>query len=138
LRSSTSAALTATPDEAMYNSSYAFGIGLDITAKFSMYNFKSSKACCCSGPHQNVPEPVSALKNGRLLSALFDMNLFSEANLPVNFYTSLCVLGAFMRRMALIFSGFASMPLFEIMQPNIFPLLIPKTHFSGFNLSPCR
>jgi hypothetical protein len=50
------------PDEAMYRRSSAFSNGLDMTAKVSMYIFRSSKAGCCSGPHWKVPEPFSALK----------------------------------------------------------------------------
>jgi hypothetical protein len=37
--------------------------------------------------------------------------------------------------MALILSGFASMPLVETRQPRTFPFVIPNTHFSGLSLS---
>jgi hypothetical protein len=53
-----------------------------------MYYFNASKASCCSGPHSKVPEPLNALKNGKLRSAVFAMNRFSAAIPPVSFCTS--------------------------------------------------
>ena len=93
VRSSMRAALTAAPDVEMYNKSSAFSEGLDMTANFSMYCLRSSKAFDYSSHHSMLPEPFSALKNGRHFSADFDMNRFSEANLPVNFYTPFFVVG---------------------------------------------
>jgi hypothetical protein len=37
--------------------------------------------------------------------------------------------------MALILSGFASMPFMETKHPRTLPLLTPNTHFSGLSLS---
>src|SRR6185312_35331 len=136
-RSSTRAALTAAPDVEMYNSN-SFSEGLDMTVNFSLYCLRSSKAFAYSLPHSKLPEPFSTLKNGRNFSADFEMNLFSEANLPVNLCTPFLVVGGFIRLMASIFSGFASIPLSVIMQPNSLPLRTPKTHFSGFILRPWR
>ena len=137
-RSSMRAALTAAPEVAMYNNSSAFSEGLDIIARFSMYAFKASKAFACSSPYCMLPVPFNALKNGRHFSADLEMNLFSEASLPVNFWTPFFVVGGFIYLIASIFSGFASMPLSVIMQPNSLPLRTPKTHFSGFSLRPWR
>jgi hypothetical protein len=36
---------------------------------------------------------------------------------------------------ALILSGFASIPFIDIRHPRTFPLVTPNTHFSGFHLS---
>ena len=44
MRSSTRAALTAAPDVEMYNNNSAFSEGLDMTANFSIYCLRSSKA----------------------------------------------------------------------------------------------
>src|SRR6185312_4902636 len=134
--SSMRAALTAAPDVDMYNNNPAFSEGLNITANFSIYCLRSSKAFACSSPHSKLPEPFSALKNGRHFSADFDMNRLSEANLLVNFCTPFLVVGGFIRLMASIFSGFASIPLSVIMHPNNLPLQTPKTHFSGFSFRP--
>ena len=78
--SSTRAALTAAPEEAMYSKSSAFSEGLVMTARFSINVFKASNTFACSSPHCMLPAPFSALKNGRDFSADLEMNLFSEAN----------------------------------------------------------
>ena len=135
VRSLTRAALTAVPDVEMYNNN-SFFEGLDMTANFSMYCLRSSKAFACSSPHSMLLEPFSALKKGRYFSADLEMNRFSYANLPVNFCTPFLVVGSFIRLMASTFSGFASIPLSVIRHPNNFPLQTPKTYFSGFSFKP--
>jgi hypothetical protein len=125
VRSSTRAVLTAALDVEMYKSNSAFSEGLDITAKFSMYYLRASKAFTCSLPHSMLPEPFNALKNGRHFSADLEMNRFSKANLPFNFCTPFFVVGGFIHLMASIFSGFASIPLSVIMQPSNLPLRTP-------------
>jgi hypothetical protein len=62
------------------------------------------------------------------------MNLLREATLPINFYTSFTEMGPCILIRALILSGFAAMPVVETRHPRSFPLSMPKTHFSGFNL----
>ena len=137
-RSSTRAMLNTAPDVTMYNKSSAFSEGLDMTARFSMYAYRASEAFICSLPHYMLPDPFNALKNGRHFSADLEMNLFSEAKQPVSFWTPFVVVGDFIRLMASIFSGFASIPLSVITQPSSFSLRTPNKHFSGFNFSPCR
>jgi hypothetical protein len=51
--------------------------------------------------------PLRALKNGRLCSADFDMNMFNVAILPVSFYTFFLVDGSTIEIIAFIFSGLA-------------------------------
>jgi hypothetical protein len=58
-----------------------------------------------------VPEPLNTLKKGRLYSAIFAMNWFKAAILPVSFCTSFLDVGGFMQIIAFILSGFASIPL---------------------------
>jgi hypothetical protein len=80
-----------------------------------MYSFSASKASCYFGPHSKVSEPLNALKNGKLCSAIFAMNQFSDAILHVSFCTSFLDPRGFMWTIAFILSG---LPLI--------PLLIPK------------
>jgi len=121
----------------MYNRSFAPGKGLVITARFSKYFFRSSKALSCCRTRVKIFCALQHLKIGRDFSVDREMNLFSEARRPVNFCTSFLVEGGRILLMASIFTGFALMPLSVIMHLRSFPLLTPKTHFSGFNLSPC-
>jgi hypothetical protein len=62
------------------------------------------------------------VKNGRLHSASFAINQFNAAILPVSFWTSFLVCGGCILVMALILSGFASMPFVETKHPNTLPL----------------
>jgi hypothetical protein len=50
---------------------------------------------------------------------------------PVNFWTSLMLVGAFMLVMEEIFSGLASMPCWLMMKPSSLPEGTPKTHLFG-------
>jgi hypothetical protein len=57
------------------------------------------------------------------------MKWLKAANDPVNFYMSLMWAGGLIALMALILSGFASMPLCETRNPSNFLGEAPKTHF---------
>ena len=61
------------------------------------------------------------------------MNRFRDAMQPVSFWTSLMHFGGSIFRIAVIFSGLASMSLWLTMKPSSFPAGTPKTHFVGFN-----
>jgi hypothetical protein len=100
-----------------------------------MYSFNALKASCCSDPHSNAPEPLNTLKKGRLHSAIFAMNLFRAAILPVNFCTSYLDFRGFVQTIAFILSGFASIPLTETKQPSTLPLLTLNTHFSRLSFN---
>src|SRR6266540_2180615 len=52
---------------------------------------------------------------------------------PVSFCTSFSLVGEFILKMSLSFSGLTSMPRYDTMKPRSFPDGTPKTHFSGFN-----
>jgi hypothetical protein len=95
-----------------------------------MYSFSVSKASCYSAPHSKVPEPLNTLKKGKLCSAIFAMNRFNAAILPVSLGTSFLDCEGFMQTIAFILSGFASVPLTETKQPKTLPLLTLNTHFS--------
>ena len=103
-----------------------------------MYVLRALKAFSSSSPHCKLPETLSALKNRRHFSADLEMNLFSEARHPFSFCTPILMVGSFIHLMSPIFSRFASIALYVIMQPSRLPLRTPKTHFSGFNFRLCR
>ena len=62
-----------------------------------------------------------------------ETNLLRVVILLVSFWTSLTVLGDVMLSMAYTFSKFASIPLWDIMNPKNFPEDTPKAHLLGFN-----
>jgi hypothetical protein len=67
--------------------------GLESVGRCLRYDFRSSKAFYCLGPHSTFAEPLIVLKKGRLLSSSFTMNLFKATMWPVNFCTSFLVCG---------------------------------------------
>jgi hypothetical protein len=71
---------------------------------------RSCSAWFASSVHLNLSWSLSNLKKGRPLSPSQEMNRFRAAMQPMSFWTSLIVFGASMAVMALIFSGFASIP----------------------------
>ena len=75
----------------------------------------------------------NVLKKGRHLSVTLEMNLLRAATLPVSFWTSLMVLGEAISMMAYTFSRFASIPLWDTMNPKNLPEATPKTHLPVFS-----
>ena len=77
---------------------------------------------------------LKILKKGRARSADLEMNLLREATQPASLRTSLTRFGASICSMALILSGFASIPRCDT--KNLRSLLdgTPKIHFSGLSL----
>ena len=63
-----------------------------------------------------------------------ETNLFKVATRPVSLCTSFIYLGEVMSNIALTFSGLASMPHYETINPKNLPNETPNTHFAGFNL----
>jgi hypothetical protein len=76
------------------------------------------------------------LKKGNPRSANHEMNLLRAASLPASLCASFLEVGGSMYRIALIFSGLASIPLTKTRHPSSFPLLTPNMHFSGFSFNP--
>jgi hypothetical protein len=91
------------------------------------------KAFCCFGPHENRSVPFKTSKNGKLHSADLEMNLFSEASLPVSCCIDFLDVGGCICKIASIFVGFASMPLADTKHPKNFPFSTPKMLFSWFS-----
>jgi hypothetical protein len=75
------------------------------------------------------------VKNGIVHSASFEMNRFSDDIQPVSFCTSFLLYGGCIWVIALILSGFASMPFVDTKHLGTFPLVTPNTHLSRFSLS---
>ena len=73
------------------------------------YVFKSLKAFWHSSVHSNAF--LRTLKNGNHLSVALEINLLRATTRPVKDWTSLMLCRGFISRIALIFSGFASIPL---------------------------
>ena len=95
------------------------------------YVFKSWKAFWHSSVHSNAF--LRTLKNDKHLSVALETNLLRAATRPVRDWTSLMLYGGFIFRIVLIFSGFASIPLCDTMNPRNFPDDTPNTHLLGFN-----
>jgi hypothetical protein len=70
------------------------------------------------------------LKNGRHVSVDLEMNWFKAAILPVSCCSCLVVCGDYISKIALTFSGFASIPLCETINSKNFPEETPKAHFA--------
>ena len=73
------------------------------------------------------------LKKGRHLSVVLETKLLRAATLLVRDCTSFIVFGEDISIMALTFSGFASIPLCDIMKLRNFPKESPKAHLAGFS-----
>jgi hypothetical protein len=86
-------------------------------------------------PHSTFLEPHSTQKKGKLLFAIFAMNLFSATIWLASFCTAFLVCGGCICRIAFILLGLASMPLVDTKHPNTLPPLNVKTHFSGLSLN---
>lgn len=108
----------------------------EIVVNVVRYFLGSSNTCCCFGPQANGSALLRVRKKGRILLADLDMNLFSDTRSPASFCTCFLFSGGLMLRIALIFSGFVSIPYADMRQPMIFPFLMSTTHFYGLSLSP--
>jgi hypothetical protein len=73
---------------------------------------------------------------GRPLSLRREMKRLRAARHPVTLCTPFKSLTGPMLVMAAIFSGLASMPRSETMNPKSMPRGTPKTHFSGYSFTP--
>jgi hypothetical protein len=71
------------------------------------------------------------VKKGKLRYASFAMNRFRDAMRPVSFCTSFLFCGGCIYVIALILSGFASMPFVETKHLRTLPLVILYMHFLG-------
>ena len=82
-----------------------------------------------SSDYSNSFHLCSKRKKGLHLSADLDMNRFKTAIIPVSFCTSLGFRGGCKLLIALIWSGFTSIPLWVTMYPKKFPEPTPKKTF---------
>ena len=90
-----------------------------------------------SSDHSNSFRLCSKKKKGLHLSADLDMNRFKVAIIPVSFCTSLGFRGGCKLLIALIWSGFISIPLWVTMYPKNFLEPTPKEHLDTFRRNLC-
>src|SRR6266498_2924138 len=132
-RLTTTAVLTTCEVAAMYNSNGSSGMGGTNTGGQVRNSLSSSKACCASGVHWNLSCFFKSLYKGIARSPRWETKRLSAAMQPVSLCTSFSLVGEFILKMSLSFSGLTSMPRYDTMKPSNFPDGTPKTHFSGFN-----
>ena len=87
--------------------------------------------------YSNFFHLCSKRKKGLHLSTDLDMNRFKATIIPVSFCTSLGFRGGCKLLMALIWSGFTSIPLWVTMYPKNFPEPTPKEHLDAFRRNLC-
>ena len=90
-----------------------------------------------SSDYSNSFHLCSKRKKGLHLSADLDMNRFKAAIIPISLCTSLGFQGGCKLLIALIWSGFTSIPLWVTMYPKNFPKPTPKEHLDAFRRSLC-
>ena len=90
-----------------------------------------------SSDHSNSFYLCSKRKKGLHLSADLDMNRFKAAIIPVSFCTSLGFRGGCKLLIALIWSGFISIPLWVTIYPKNFLEPTPKEHLDAFKRNLC-
>ena len=101
------------------------------------YRLSSWNATTHSSNHSNSFHLCSRRKKGLHLSLDLDINRFKAAIISVSFCTSLGFRGGCKLLMALIWSGFTSIPLWVTMYPKNFLELTPKEHLDAFKRSLC-
>ena len=85
-----------------------------------------------SSNHWNSFHLCSRRKKGLHLSVDLDINRFNTTIIPVSFCTSFGFRGGYKLLMALIWSGFTSIPLWVTIYPRNFPDPTPKEHLDAF------
>ena len=68
----------------IYNCSVSTVFSLDIVGRLFNCSLTAEKASVYSAPHSNFLLPLNIVKNGRALSADFEINRVKSAILPVN------------------------------------------------------
>lgn len=97
----------------------------------SKYSFSCAKAAVHSSFHLKLLRRVQ--KNGKHLSVDRDMNRLKAMTFSMSPYISCFMLGGFSCMIVCIFSGSASMSLFEIRNPRNFPEDTLKAHLVGLS-----
>jgi hypothetical protein len=98
---------------------------------FIKYSFSLLKA----SSHSSLQEKafLKILKKGRHLSVDWEMNQLRADILPVSCCNCSIILGGCISRTVLTFSGLASFPLCDTINPKKFPDETSKAHFARFN-----
>jgi len=93
--------------------------------------------CSHVSSHRNAFAPFSRLKNGFDFSASFVRKRERAANFPFNYCTFFRQVGLLIANIASHLSGFASMPLWAIINSRNLPPVMSKKYFSGFRRISC-
>jgi hypothetical protein len=84
--------------------------------------FDGLKSYCLFWPEAKSLAPHKIFRKGRLCSADFEMNLLRAVMHPASFWISLIICGGCIFVIALILSGLASIPFFNMRYPRTLPL----------------
>src|SRR3954469_23112088 len=110
----------------------SFGLGaVRIGAWFSCF-LSDSRASSASLSHTKLSDFRKSRYRGIVVSPSRLMNRLRAATHPVIRWAPLIDAGFWRVMIALIFSGFASMPLSDTMYPRSLPAGTPKVHLAGF------
>ena len=123
-------------DTAKYKYRTSLSFGWLKRGRLTKYAFKSWKALSYSGLQQKAF--FNILKNMRHLSVEREMNRFNATILPVNYWSCFVLWGACIFRIALIFSGLASVPLWETINQRNFLEDSSKVYLEGLSSIPYR
>ena len=91
-----------------------------------------------SSNHRNSFHICNRRKKGLHLSANLDINRFKAAIIQVSFCTSFGFWGGCKLLIALVWSGFISIPLWVTIYPRNFPDPTPKEHLDAFRRNLCH
>lgn len=110
----------------MYISSFCMGR----LSKRGLVRYKSLQGLdALFRPLKGLPQDL--LKKDRQWSVEQDIKMMRATTSPINFWSSLGLIGGAKRRIALIFSRLASMLRLETMNPRNFPEDMLKAHLVG-------
>ena len=112
---------------------YKFSPSLDGLKRGGLLRYRLSSWKNASRSSVQAKAWFNVLKKGGHLSVALETNLLRAAILLVSFWTFLTVLGYVMLNMACTFFGFASIPLWDIMNLKNFLEDTSKAHLLGFN-----
>ena len=120
----------ASSEIARYKDNSSPSFDLERSGGVLRYYLSSSKAIQHSSIHSKLFICLITLKKGRHLLVDREINLLRAAMRLAKRCTSFVVQGGYMSKMAQTFSGFASIPRHETMNPRNLPEATPKAHLA--------
>src|SRR4051794_6744843 len=113
----------------------SFGLGATRIGAWVSCFLSDSRASLASLSQTKLSDFRKSRYRGIAISPSRLMNRLREVTHPVICWTPLIDVGFWRVMIALIFSGFSSMPLSDTMYPRILLAGTPKVHFAGFNFT---